>query len=203
MNMIYREEKRMKNYLDEHPEQVERLFAGQSGALLVMGREEYDKHRMLFGVPRNPGLLMSVLLKIFEIAYKRNIETRVTLKLGAVYFKDGCFRDLLVSHGHVLCPVSEQVQDDFLLGSTEVIVRNMKTAIKILKIAYDNFMAEVRRSGVKEDVSGTQVIYTFKIEERVLGEGEQHYRISKLRVFKLGEESVLQNNYEFHTPLFL
>jgi hypothetical protein len=76
--------------------------------------------------------------QLFSHCHKMKMENQVTVKISFASYERGKFRDLLVNSKKPLKLCRDSYQGDYLLGQSEIIVRNIKTAVKITKIASTN-----------------------------------------------------------------
>jgi hypothetical protein len=97
--------------------------------------------------------------QLFTHCHKLKLEQQVTVKISFASYDKGRFVDLLVNSKIPLKLCKDSSETGYLLGQSEIIVRNLKTAIKIIRIANTNYLSNDQ----DDDFGGECMIFEVKL----------------------------------------
>lgn len=78
-------------------------------------------------------MFVLILKEIFEVLYDSPERENTSLKMSMFYHKGTEFIDLLIGHGYPLRLIERENNEVFPLGTSEVVITNLRTGFKILK----------------------------------------------------------------------
>lgn len=86
-------------------------------------------------------MVLLFMEQLFQHCHRMKLEQRVTIKLSFASYEKGRFHDLLVNSRTPLKLCRDIYHKNYILGQSEIIVRNLKTAVKMIRIATSNSLA--------------------------------------------------------------